>query len=398
MRILYHHRTQAGDAQGIHIRQLIRGFRRLNHELEEVALVHAEGSTSEGTDAASSRSRRGLNWLRGKLPDLLRELAEVAYNLVGTYKLQRAARRFKPDFIYERYALFNVSGVLVARWHGVPLVLEVNSPLALEQRQLGQQRLSALASRLERWICNHATVVIAVSTPLREMLVAAGVEPERIVVMSNGVDPSQFQPDRQAAARVRARLGLSDARVIGFAGWMRDWHGIAELVSAMPHWPAALHDVRLLLIGDGPAREAIEAATREANVQQRVHITGALSHAEVVEHLAAIDLAVQPAATPYASPMKIFEYLAMGKPVIAVDQANTREILVEGYNALFFPPGDMEAMAEVLSRALEDPLLLRAMSRSARDSILQRGFLWERNAQRVVERVADLIREERVAT
>ncbi|MCB1802916.1 MAG: glycosyltransferase family 4 protein [Gammaproteobacteria bacterium] len=381
MRVLYHHRTQASDAQGIHIREIIASLRRNGHSVEEVALVPSDAPPS----VAGSGKPSLLSRFKDLLPDLLRELAEIGYNLVGFFKLLSAARRFRPDFIYERYALFNVSGVLVARVLRLPLILEVNSPLAMEQANLGAQKLGGLARWFERWICNHATVVIAVSTPLREILVDMGVDANRIVVMSNGVDTQRFHGDAAAGTAVRQRFGLDGKRVVGFVGWVREWHGIEDLVRGMPQWPGHLADVHLLIIGDGPARADIESAAIECGVAERVHITGAVAHGDIVEYLAAIDVALQPAATVYASPMKIFEYLAMAKPVVAVDQHNTREILEAGVNALFFPPNDRPAFVAAVQEIFSDQARLDDMSRAARETIFARDYLWDSNAKKVVE-------------
>lgn len=381
MRILYHHRTQAGDAQGIHIREIISSLRGDGHEVNEVALVATDAPAGVQADARPSL----LSRLKQHMPDMGRELVELGYNLVGIFKLLSAARRFRPDFIYERYALFNFSGALASRWLRIPLILEVNSPLAQEQADLGQQSLGGLARWSERWICNHASAVITVSTPLRELLVKSGVTRDLITVISNGVDTERFHGRSEAGDEVRRRFGLSGQRVVGFVGWIRDWHGLEDLVRGMPHWPDDLSDVHLLIIGDGPARSAIESAATECAVADRVHITGAVPHAQIVEYLAAIDVALQPAATSYASPMKIFEYLAMAKPVVAVDQENTREILEEGRNALFFPPGDRVAFVSAVQEIFLDQQRLERMSAQARSAIFEREFLWDANARKVIE-------------
>ena len=107
-----------------------------------------------------------------------------------------------------------------------------------------------------------------------------------------------------------------------------------------------LPDVHLLIVGDGPARAAVEEAARKAGTADRVHVTGAVKRPDMPDHIAAFDIALQPAATPYASPMKVFEYLAMGKPCIACDQPNLREILDDGESGLFFTPGDHAGLAQ----------------------------------------------------
>ena len=170
---------------------------------------------------------------------------------------------------------------------------------------MGSQSLGGLARWLECWICNHASTVIAVSTPLRNILTEQGVDPDRVVVMSNGVDTQRFHGRHDVGDAVRDRYGLQGKRVVGFVGWVRAWHGIEGLVRGMPLWPDSLADVHLLVIGDGPARAGIELAAEQCGVRERVHVTGGVAHTEIVEHLAAIDVALQPAATKYSSPMKI---------------------------------------------------------------------------------------------
>lgn len=379
LRILYHHRTQGEDAQGIHIHEIIKCFRNDGHEVREVALVEAGDGPRERV------GETGWSTLSNLVPEAGHELMEILYNPVGYHKLARAVRRFGPDFIYERYALYNAAGVLVARRFGIPLILEVNSPLALEQSELGKLTFRRLARASEGWICSRSSRTLAVTTPLKQILVESGVPEEQVEVCPNGVDPVVFDPETTSGAPVRQRYGLAGKRVLGFVGWVRDWHGLAELVASMGGWGREMADVHLLVIGDGPARWSIEEAARATGVSDRVHVIGAVRRTDMAPHIAAIDLALQPAATSYASPMKIFEYLAMGKPVVAPRQPNLEEILTEGRNARFFRPGDREDLARVAAELLRDREALRRMSGEARRTVFERGFLWSANARRAVE-------------
>jgi glycosyltransferase involved in cell wall biosynthesis len=267
----------------------------------------------------------------------------------------------------------------------------VNSPLSLEQDELGELSLRRLARATERWVCSSAARTLVVSTPLMEILVSLGVAPERLLVMPNGVDAERFHGQATGSA-VRALYRLEGKRVLGFVGWLRSWHGLAELVTSMAGWSGELADVELLVVGDGPARAEIERAAREAGVSARVHITGAVRHDAIVDHIAAMDVALQPAATPYASPMKVFEYLAMGKPVVAPRQANLTEILTEGRNARFFDPGDPKSLAEAVRTLVSDRDALTRMGAEARATIFRRGYLWCENARRTVDLVDQLRR------
>jgi glycosyltransferase involved in cell wall biosynthesis len=378
MRILYHHRTQAEDAQGVHIHEIIRCFRGLGHEVREVALVTA--ADGPRTSALGKRGGSGWRFLRGAVPQALYELLAMAYNIVGSRRLTRAVREFRPDFIYERYSLFTTCGIRVAMRHGIPLILEVNAPLALEQENLGKLTFRRLARKRELWIASNSTCTIVVSTPMKRLFVELGVSEDHLEVLPNGVDPERFH-GRDASSAIRSRYGLEGKSVLGFVGWIREWHGLTELVASL----GETTDVHLLIVGDGPARASVERAASSAGVSDRVHVTGPVDREAMPDHISAFDLALQPAATRYASPMKVFEYLAMGKPVLACRQENLEEILTEGRDALFFPPGEFRELARLARELLADRPRLKRMSAAARDTIGRRGFLWHRNAERAVE-------------
>jgi glycosyltransferase involved in cell wall biosynthesis len=322
------------------------------------------------------------------MPDAVYELAAMAYNLVGARRLRRSVRAFRPDFLYERYSLFTTCGVRVARRYGLPHILEVNAPLALEQEREGKLVFRRRARAVERWTVSNSSRTIVVSTPMKRIFVEMGVPEDHIEVVRNGVDPEHFH-GRDTGGGVRARFGLTGKRVLGFVGWIRDWHGLVELATAMGGWGREMADAHLLIVGDGPARTAIEQAAGRAGVADRVHITGPVGRETMPDHIAAFDVALQPAATPYASPMKVFEYLAMGKPVVACRQENLQEILREGVDALFFTPGDPADLARAARELLSDRARLERMSAAARESIQENKYLWRENAARAVRMALD---------
>jgi len=211
MRILYHHRTQATDAQGVHIAEMISAFRHLGHEVCELALVRS----SDAAGALPGQPRRSL-WSAAvrRLP-APGDIPQLAFNLVGLPRLLWRALSFRASFMYERYSLYNFCGVIAGVLLRLPVILEVNSPLAIEESREKAIRWSRIARASERWICNRATRVLVVSGPLREILEQEGVAPEKIVVMPNGVNPSRFAPARTEADKLES-LRRSTGLGIGF--------------------------------------------------------------------------------------------------------------------------------------------------------------------------------------
>jgi glycosyltransferase involved in cell wall biosynthesis len=383
MRILYHHRTRSTDAQRVHILEMIKAFRSLGHEVEMAALVHPETALS---DAKRDAGEAWWKKLVRRIPWGY-EAVQLVYNLVGIPLLIAGLLRRRPDFIYERYSLYNFAGVIAARLFRIPIVIEVNSPFALEQKRDGDIRGFAFAAWSERAICNGANYVVVVSSPLRRIMAESGVRPEKIVVMTNGIDLDRFRPDPGSAA-LRARLGLEGKTVVGFVGWFRKWHGLDMLLQAFDESALAGRGARLLMIGDGFEMENLQRYVEEHRLQESVIFTGPLPHDEVPPYLGLIDIAVQPAANEYCCPLKILEYMGMGKPIVAPRQENIEELMEDGVEGVFFTPGDGKSLSAALTRMAADPDAARTMGMNAYQTILRREFLWTANARRVVELVA----------
>jgi glycosyltransferase involved in cell wall biosynthesis len=391
MKILYHHRTRAGDAQGIHIAEIQRAFRLRGHDVREVALVEAGSEAKAASDGGEARGLAGLaSRAAGHLPLPLREGLELGYNAVAYRRLSQAIRDFRPDFVYERYAANTFAGLAAARRHGVPFVLEVNSPLALEKARHDGLFFRGLTRRVERRLCAGADVTIAVTRVLAGILEAEGVPAGKVVVMPNGVR-SGFGNEGDGAAFRRSRGIPLDVPVAGVVGWFRPWHDLERLVAAVasPAWRQAR--IHLVLVGDGPALPGLrELRAASPDLAARLVLCGAVPRQEIESALAAFDVAVQPAVTPYACPMKILEYMAAGRAIVAPGAANVRELLTDGETALLCP-GDENPTAADLGAAVlalvRHPALRVRLGEAARRRLHERGWLWEENARRVEELV-----------
>jgi glycosyltransferase involved in cell wall biosynthesis len=376
MRILYHHRTLGDGAEGIHVAEMVKAFRRLGHEVRVVSLI------GESTNV-QSRPQQQWGLVKKLLPGFLYEMGELSYNIQGYISVAKAVKEFRPDFIYDRYISYNYSAVAVGRRHKIPVVLEVNSPYS-HQKQTFDEKVyyKTLLRCFEKNICSDATCVIVVSTPLKDFLISTGVPEDKIVVMPNGVDTEVFHPgiDRQ---EVRQRLGIEQETVIGFTGILRPWHGLEVLLQAFQQICQTQSDLHLLIVGDGPIRSDLEKAVANNGLSGKVTITGRQVHELVRSFVAAMDIAVSPRTTFYASPMKILEYMAMGKAVIAPDTENCRDILADQREGILFRPEDADDLARKLRRLIDDSDLRSKLGNAARTKI-ESGHTWLDNARSVI--------------
>jgi len=371
MKILYSHRTKSSDGQAVHIRALTGALARRGHDLFIVG---------PDDDAPSERpldADAGVG-LRRFLPAPVYELAEIAYSAPAYLKLAARSKAAAPDVLYERYNLFHHAGARLARTHDLPFLLEVNAPLAEERARHGKLALKSLAQQSERSIWRAADRVFPVTHALARHVEAAGVAPDRIDVIPNGVERALLADhDGQP---VRARYGLGDKIVLGFTGFVRDWHGVDRVIAYLG--ARRRNDIALLVVGDGDVRPALEAQARKLGVDGAVVFTGIVQRDAVPGHLAAFDIALQPAVTAYASPLKLIEYMASARAIVAPDTANIREVLGAG-EAMLVGEGDTDGFIAALDALVADPALRLRLGAAARSSLLRQGLTWDANAVRV---------------
>ena len=384
MKILYHHRVASRDGQAVHIDELIAALRALGHEVIVVAPGGAE-SQEFGT------SQGWVDAIRKRLPRALYELAELGYALLSYRRLAAQIRRHRPDVIYERYNLYLLAGAWARKRFGLPLLLEVNAPIAEERHAYGGLAFPGLARRVQAWTWRGADCVLPVTKVLAGYVERAGVPAERIEVIPNGINPGHFT-DAPPRAEAKARLGLDDRLVLGFVGFVRDWHGLDKVLD----WLAArrgAREVQFVVVGDGPARAGLEAQAGELGISDRVRFTGLVAREEIPGWVAAFDIALQPAVVEYASPLKLFEYLALGCAVVAPGQENLKEILVDGVNARLFDPEVEDSLCQALDELVIDEDLRQRLGAGARATIAERDLTWHANARRVCERFERLLRQ-----
>jgi glycosyltransferase involved in cell wall biosynthesis len=353
---------------------MVKAFRDLGHEVKVV------GPAGE-TTAQSSEKSRLFGWVKRALPRTLFELLEIVYTVYAFAATSWQVFRFRPDFIYDRYITFNAGTILAGMLSRTNLLLEVNAPLALERSSEKDEglRFRRFARTMERWVCAHATRTIVVSTPLKGYLESIGVPAGKIVVMPNGVDPQQFLPREQDLA-LRTQLAIPESSfVVGFTGVLRAWHGLDLLISAVANLVNKGIDVSLLIVGGGIHRDTLERMIDERGLRRAVHITGRVPHERVPDYVSLFDVAVSPRATFYASPMKVVEYMALGKPVVVPRTANFLDMIDDRINGVTFIDGSVPDLETTLEHLYRSPDVRRSLGMQARRKVENR-LNWTWNA------------------
>lgn len=340
-------------------------------------IVRVEAAASSESQTAVSAYRRIVrHWLPRPLALRLRDLARVTYSRRYAARLIEAARQHQPEVILETHIAFSLAGMLAAQHTGLPLALDDVAP-PWEEEALYGVGARGLARRTYRAVTGHASLLVAVSGAIRALLIAEGLPAHKIVAIPNGISESLLRHEVNGAAQ-RAALGLPPGTaVVGFVGSFQPYHHVDWLIEAFARLPADL-PAHLLLIGEGQRASAARAQVLALGLQDRVTFTGRVAYEQVAGALAAADIAIMPATNSYGNPMKLYDYLALGKAIVAPDQPTITEIVTDGETALLFAPENIPAMAQTLERLIRDEALrtrlgAQAAAAAPQHTWLQRG-------------------------
>lgn len=285
------------------------------------------------------------------------------------------------DLVYERYSLWGRAAMTWARDRAVPAVLEVNSPLVEEQARhrvlvdrFGADRVAADAFAA-------AGTVICVTDPVARWVLGRGTSPERVFTVGNGVDTARVRPAPTPST-------MTSPFTVGFVGTLKPWHGVENLIRALAMLRATDRDHHLLLVGDGPQRSALAQLARSLGVDDAVEMTGSVDPDEVPGLLHRMHVAVAPYPSLrdfYFSPLKVFEYLAAGLPVVASALGSMPQALAHGRLGVLVEPGDPAALSQAIAALKADPDRRTRLARAAREAAVR-----EHDWNRVVDRILAL--------
>jgi len=375
MRILYHHRTLGDGAEGIHIQSIVNCLREQGHDVRVASLV------GQNTQFRSSQEAKESKWdkIKNIIPKPVYELAEIAYNLKGLRMLMKEIAAFKPDIIYDRYAHFSFAALWAASRAKLPAILEVNSPYSIQKRKYEKLYFPWLSRYGEYKIFQKAPRIIVVSSPLKQIVADYNVDAGKVTVLPNGTDPERFDP-RLDASELRKELDIEGKIVLGFVGILRSWHNIDKLINVLEEIDLEKHNAVMLFLGDGPSYDELVEYNRQKGHEKTVRFLGRIPHDQIQKYIALFDVAISPHATPYSSPMKILEYMAMEKAILAPDMPNIRDIISHGETGILFEPDNAESLKANLLELMNDAENRKRLGKDARQAVTGK-FTWFNNAR-----------------
>jgi glycosyltransferase involved in cell wall biosynthesis len=399
MKILYS-RTQfwfnlkAGGSV-VHTTGVIKGFNKYG----SVRVICNE--VPYGTDAADCKVIRPF--MKNKLHFLF---GELLYNTYYSLSFKKEIEDFHPSFTYHRYSRYSYATAKICRAMKVPLVLEFNSFETWKikywdkhtnwfTRAVNSIVLYHVIEKIQKYNLNAADLIVTVSEPLKESLMAYGVPGNKILVNPNGVDAEKYRPDINGM-NVRQKLGIENKIIIGFIGTFGRWHGAEVLARTIKEVAGEYDNIHFLMVGDGITMPLVKEIIANDNVSDSVTLTGLVPQEESAEYLAACDILASPHVpnpdgTPFfGSPTKLFEYMAMGKAIIASKLDQIGDILQHEANAYLVEPGNLESLVLGLKTLIEDEELRKSLGEAARKEVVNK-HTWDEHTRRIVETVNSII-------
>jgi glycosyltransferase involved in cell wall biosynthesis len=374
MRVLYLALdVKLGDVSGdaIHVKEVCRALALLGVQVHLVV-----------PDLDGSRQRSDALEQSGVVIHSIPVAGDVRTALI----CRRLATKSGSDVIFERRFSPKV-GVVASRASGLPLVVEINGLPDVEMEILGR---SAPGSEVSRALKFRLAVTPGLAAALHDRF---GILRERLVVIPNGADVEAFRPGDVVAAK--EALGVLSSRAnIGFVGTLYPWHGLHHLLAASAGIVRESPSVLFTIVGDGPERHRLESLAAEKGLRDHFLFTGRVDHGQVPALLQSFDVCVHLVASelyavPYgSSALKLYEYMASGKPIVAARYPGF-EVIEEVDCGLLVDPRDPAEVTRAIVSLLRDPARRESMGRRARQVAVEQ-YSWNSVAQRLLAVMRDL--------
>ena len=366
----------------IHNYNIVRSLKGLGYEV--ITMFEGEGRKEQ---KAGSSFRKIKKWLPTSLSSMLSIIYDIYHDYRLMNKYENLVTHKNIDFIYERYSSFHQSMSKIAEKYRITYILESHSPIE-KGRASSPDHFLNTARWIKMKMLQRASAVVVVSNILREFYVQKGIEESKIFVIPNGVDRNIFYP-RTQEKNVRKKLAINkeNTLVIGMVGRLTYWHGIELLVKAAAKIVSQAHDTIFLLIGflkDNENKKKARNYIALKGLKRHFILLDAIPHEKIPIYLSSIDICVMPESSWNGSPIKLFEYGAMGKPVIMPDTEPIKEIIEDKVNGLLTKQGDVESLANCLLRLINDKGLRQKLGKNLQERILEH-HTWERNAYSIIE-------------
>jgi glycosyltransferase involved in cell wall biosynthesis len=392
MKILFYspHPTLYFDAPtgyGSHMRGMVKGFREEGHTVEILVLGNQPQSIDSNTQTNSFKSV-----LKKVLPKILwrtlKEIQQIRFDEHATRELRLAIQKFSPDVVYERSAWMSNGSVDVLKQFKLKHVVEINAPFEEEVKEFEKTSslISFIGKKKLKNLLQSATLAAPITSSLQKYIVENyAIEQDRCLVVPNAIDKDEIQINDSRVEEIRKALDLTNKTVIGFVGSIFPYHGVDRLIQSVSNLNNS--SVALLIVGDGYLIPELKEQARLLGLSSRIHFTGSIPKQEVYNYVTAMDIVTLPNTEWYCSPVKLFEYGALGKVVLAVNETGVSDVMTDADGVLF--ENNEHDFQEALNLTLSNLNDLKEKANAFQQKILS-NHTWNANARQILNQLKAL--------
>lgn len=361
------------SVEDIHIKSVIDAFTNSGNCVTNASAVLVKVN--------SKNKKKLLSFLLNRFPKIFNDIFAISYNLIAFKKMYKSYKSVKFDCIYERWAPYQCAGALFSKIFRVPLLLELNSTLRLSDTNINRIYFYKFCSFLEKYVQKVAYALFPVTNTIRDDVVK-NVNCNKIFVVQNAADPKIFNSSVDNSDIVKT-YGLNNNIVIGYCGSLQKWHGVDLLIEIFKKLSKTNRAFKLLIVGDGPEFDVLRNQVLLTRHNKDVIFTGRVQHQEIPKYVKAMDIAIMPDMTEMNSPVKIFEYMMMGKPIIAPDYSPINNMQNKDEYISVFKKKDIVDLEKKIKELLDNRELRISMGNKAREIALSH-YTCEKNVEKII--------------
>lgn len=389
MKILFYspHPTlylEAPTGYGSHMRGMIRGFQEEGHTVEVLIMGKALIQNSSNPQSSGLKSFAKI-FIPKILWRTLKEFQQIRFDKYAAKELQNAIEFHQPDIVYERSAWMSNGSVGALSNFSIKHIVEINAPFE-EEVKLFENAHSFLASTGKNKIKNllqSASLVLPITSSLQTYLIERyKLNPNKCVVVPNAIEKQEIQINESRVAAINKQFNLSEVTVLGFVGSIFPYHGVDRLIRGVSKLKYT--DIAILVVGDGYLIPELKKLANELGVSSRVYFTGSVPKEDIYNYISAMDILTLPNTEWYCSPVKLFEYGAFGKTILAVNEAGVSDVM-SNEEGLLFKNND-SAFQDALLTAITEVDELKIKALNFQQKVFEK-HTWRANAQKVIQQI-----------
>lgn len=394
MRIIYYsphptHDIVSEVGYATHQREVILALKNAGHDVIPIIMG--------GTDASNINQLSSENYKPSGIKLLLKKLIpKFLWTSMNNYKLLRHDKLAgsilekvilskRPDLLYERSEYLQDSGAKIAKKYNLQYFLEVNAPFVEEMGKFeGYSLLHNKAHSVEKFKLQQADKVFCVSSALADFLISKyGCHKDKIIVQPNCINPDKIKIDDSIVRVLRSNWKSENEKVIGFVGSMFPYHGVDLLITAFDGIHKRFPDTKLVIVGDGVVLNELKLQSKKLGLMDSVVFTGKIGHSEVFNYIQAMDICIMARSNWYGSPVKLFEYGLMQKPIIAPDTEPVKDVIINNIDGLIIQDNEISLIVAI-EQLLIDTKLAESIAIQFHDKVIAK-YTWDKAADKIIE-------------